>query len=386
MCIGLTHAELDKLRYPALDALRGVAALAVVAFHCSQAWMPHGYLAVDFFFVLSGFVVSHAYGAALACGTMSWHSFAVRRAIRLYPMSLLGVALGVVVLALKWWSIASSVDDLPRMAISVGLNALVLPTPLGGQASHHLLFPGNAALWTLSFELIANLVWAAFCANLSTRGLVFATAASAACFVALSIYFRTTNLGFDVQTFVGGLARVAFGFSLGALLQHISPVLKAGRSIGAAPLGIALLAVLAAPVAPWPGDLILVLGAVLVILPLIMTLGMTQGEAGHVGAWLGRLSYPVYAIHLPIVGILLAASRKYYPGVAEYKVAFATLTISLAAAALALRIYDEPVRRIMGRAARRRGWIGGSVRSESEGAPPPIPTEPNLRRRPALTG
>ena len=108
-----------RRRYETLDALRGLAALAVVVFHLGQVRLapdlvPHGYLAVDFFFVLSGFVVAHAYEEALR-GSLSFRSFALRRAIRLYPLAILGATAGLALLILKWHFFPEKVDPLPRI-------------------------------------------------------------------------------------------------------------------------------------------------------------------------------------------------------------------------------------------------------------------------------
>src|ERR1700730_18632705 len=140
-------------RYEALDALRGVAALSVLAFHLGQVKLepglvPHGYLAVDFFFVLSGFVVAHAYEAALR-DKLTWRAFAVKRLIRLYPLALLGALAGTAVLLLKWRIFREKADPLSTILASSVLNAFLLPNLFGGVASKSELFPGNGPLWSL---------------------------------------------------------------------------------------------------------------------------------------------------------------------------------------------------------------------------------------------
>jgi peptidoglycan/LPS O-acetylase OafA/YrhL len=83
-----------------LDGLRGVAAMSVGILHAGQIFnvdiIPrHGYLAVDFFFCLSGFVIAYAYEERLF-GQHSWGRFALLRVIRLYPMIVVGTALGTI--------------------------------------------------------------------------------------------------------------------------------------------------------------------------------------------------------------------------------------------------------------------------------------------------
>ena len=93
----------DKPRYDILDGLRGVAALAVLGYHLFEAvafaagaerqQMYHGFLAVDFFFILSGFVMGYAYDERW--DRMSLGGFVRRRLVRLHPMVVMGVAVGV---------------------------------------------------------------------------------------------------------------------------------------------------------------------------------------------------------------------------------------------------------------------------------------------------
>lgn len=90
-----------KPRYEILDGLRGVAAMIVVAFHLFETYSPgvtgqilnHGYLAVDFFFVLSGFVIGYAYDDRWGKGMGTW-TFFKRRLIRLHPLLIMGTLVG----------------------------------------------------------------------------------------------------------------------------------------------------------------------------------------------------------------------------------------------------------------------------------------------------
>src|ERR1041385_8149717 len=101
-------------RFEALDLLRGLAALAVVAFHVPHipgtlSLAPRGYLAVDLFFALSGFVLAYAYGAELARGG-NIRRFMVQRLIRLYPLYLIALLAGAL-LALN----ALVLDGMPAL-------------------------------------------------------------------------------------------------------------------------------------------------------------------------------------------------------------------------------------------------------------------------------
>ena len=94
-----------KQHYELLDGLRGVAALLVVCYHIFEGYafaggtmiesINHGYLAVDFFFMLSGFVIAYAYDERWN-RTLTLKSFFKRRLIRLHPMVVMGAVLGFI--------------------------------------------------------------------------------------------------------------------------------------------------------------------------------------------------------------------------------------------------------------------------------------------------
>lgn len=100
---------LTQPRYEILDGLRGVAAMLVIWYHFFEGFatsptdqmMNHGYLAVDFFFVLSGFVIGYAYDGRWKNGKMTASRFMLRRVIRLHPMVILSVVLGALAIGCK---------------------------------------------------------------------------------------------------------------------------------------------------------------------------------------------------------------------------------------------------------------------------------------------
>ena len=94
-----------RMRYDVLDGLRGVAAIGVLFYHFGTRLgapmvVPHGSLAVDFFFILSGFVIAHSYTDKMSHLKLS--SFFLMRAKRLLPLSVLGIGMGTVYLLLRW--------------------------------------------------------------------------------------------------------------------------------------------------------------------------------------------------------------------------------------------------------------------------------------------
>jgi peptidoglycan/LPS O-acetylase OafA/YrhL len=140
----------DRMRFGTLDGLRGLAAILILFYHLGNGapvLTPSGYLAVDLFFALSGFVLSHAYEARLRDG-FTLREFALVRLIRVYPMALVGAAIGVF--------------------LSSGHYGVLLLPDFGGAGA---LYPVNVSLWSLAFELIVNFAYAALAVHLNWRGL-----------------------------------------------------------------------------------------------------------------------------------------------------------------------------------------------------------------------
>src|SRR5689334_19603352 len=77
---------------PDIDGLRAVAVLAVIAFHAFPQWLPGGYVGVDVFFVISGFLISSQLIAAADSGTLSFSGFYARRIRRIFPALILVLA------------------------------------------------------------------------------------------------------------------------------------------------------------------------------------------------------------------------------------------------------------------------------------------------------
>ncbi|UIJ44718.1 acyltransferase [Sphingomonas cannabina] len=290
----------DRRRYLALDAMRGIAAIAVVWFHLHRVlgYDCAGPLAVDLFFVLSGFVVAAAYDRPLAEG-MTVGDFARRRLIRMYPLFLAGLFVGLGVQLLLMAAGHSKLSGLETLASFV-LAALWIPSPFNG--SLDFTFPLDGPAWSLSFEIVANLLFAIFHRHLSDRLLMLVAAISGAVVIAGVLTLGTINFGWSWRTIDLGFARVMFSFPLGVLLyrhRHLVPA-----SLGRIPpwlllagLGAVLLLPERAPI-----DVLFVL----VGSPLLVAAGFRSATTGDEAAFqiLGDISYPVYALHGPPVFVL----------------------------------------------------------------------------------
>lgn len=276
------------MRFNTLDGLRGIAAILVLLYHLgpfSPIRIPGGYLAVDLFFALSGFVLAHAYDQRLRDG-MPLREFVLLRLVRVYPMAFVGAAIGVVLSGRFFESL------------------LLLPS-LEGMAVRYPelapLYPGNGPMWSLALELLANLVFALVIVRLGWRGLSTLILASGAIFLAGGLTYGLAELGAFWQTIGFGLARTLFSFSLGVAMHrlHLRLAIRRRETRLAWLLPIALVLVtlqVSATDAAWN------LASAFVLLPLILWFG-TIWEAPRTRLFeeIGGLSYPLYCIHGVIV-------------------------------------------------------------------------------------
>lgn len=283
-----------------LDGLRGVAALAIGALHAKQILVSferfaHPYLAVDFFFCLSGFVIALAYERRLQ-GSMSLGEFAGRRILRLYPMILLGSALGGAVYLMGAMRDGGSMTQ--AIALTVASLALLPAGLLYGEEG----YPVNAPIWSLFFELLANLCYAAL-VPISSRALIGAAALSALALAIVAYYSGgVAKLGFLTPlSFVGGFVRVAYPFIAGVLIFRFADLARWAVPPLVPVIGILLILGAPLPLAWWV-DTVLILAAI----PLVV-LAAVRAPAGRLGGFfyvLGAISYPYYLLHQPILRVL----------------------------------------------------------------------------------
>ncbi|HIQ18461.1 MAG TPA: acyltransferase [Novosphingobium capsulatum] len=344
---GATSMQADhRGRYALLDDMRGIAAVAVCLFHIGTRagglqLFPNGYLAVDFFFMLSGFVLAEAYENRLR-QSMSLTAFIRRRTVRMAPVAMLGATIGGVYLLARWSAAPDRSDPLVEVVMADALNLVLLPKLWHGRATGWELFPANGPLWSLFFEILANLAWAAWMTRASTRMLAGLTLLAAAALTASALHHGSLHIGWQVPTLDGGLARISFGFGCGLLmhrLRHRIPPMKAP----AAPLAaLALVYALALP----EEHLAWTLFVALVFLPGILAVSVTAGRhrAMPGGALLGRLSYPLYGIHVPLLAIAAGGIKRITGGMPLDAWGLLLLPPILMAAWLTLILFDEPLR------------------------------------------
>jgi peptidoglycan/LPS O-acetylase OafA/YrhL len=209
--------------FAGLDGLRGVAAFIVMFLHGTLFIENVGYtpsaacLAVDFFFMLSGFVVAHAYDERLEL-SMTWRQFMIVRMIRLYPMLFVGTAMGGLLFVLSQFQ-KHEFDILVSVLIAIGSFAL-LPV---GLVVGTIAFPANIAAWSLFFEFVVNALYGSRFGRLSNRHLVAFVAASGVAMIPMAIWGGPyIRIGFGTPTaFLLGFVRVTYPFWAGVLLFRV---------------------------------------------------------------------------------------------------------------------------------------------------------------------
>lgn len=370
-----------KPHYELLDGLRGVAAILVLIYHIFEGFafaestngegsglittLNHGHIAVDFFFILSGFVISYAYDDRW--GKMSLGGFFKRRLIRLHPMLIMGAVVGMISFLLtgcQQWS--GEVTPISWVMIALLLTIFMVPALPGlpyEVRGNGEMFPLNGPMWSLFFEYIGNILYALVIRRLSTKLLAVLTAIlgvlHAWIFVGDLSGYDSVGIGWTIDTinFWGGLVRMLFPFSMGMLLAR---TFKPREVKGAFWICSAMLiAVFAVPYIAKSGAISLnslyEVVCIAVIFPFIVWLGACgkggDNYTGRINNFLGELSYPLYIVHYPIMYIFykwLIENRCYTLGDTLGVSALVVLS-SVALAYACLKLYDEPVRKWLAR-------------------------------------
>ncbi|WP_442681116.1 acyltransferase family protein [Sphingomonas sp. ASY06-1R] len=356
-----------KAHFEILDGLRGTAALLVVAFHiqgitvlfdASRLLLPHAYLAVDFFFALSGFVVGYAYDDRW--GTMTTRQFLVRRLIRLHPLVVLGAILGLI----SYLGDPFAGDRQPASVILVAfafiMALLALPSaPLANRLgdSH----PLNAPAWTLLQEYIGNLAYALVLRRLGTRALAGAAIVAAVISAITALSLGSYDTGWGLSNFWGAPVRLAYPFLIGLLIFRLHHRLPHFR-IGFIPLSIVLALVFIVPVLPSSGTVkwngVYQATCVLLLFPAIIIAGR-HSAGGPLTRRLcqaaGRISYPLYITHYPFVYLYMnwVAGRGETTAITVV-IACSLYFFTILFAVAAYRWWDIPLRSALQRMARGR--------------------------------
>lgn len=365
----------SKPHYDILDGLRGVAAILVLWYHIFEGYafaagapiieMPnHAYLAVDFFFILSGFVIAYAYDNRIG-KSMPLGNFFKRRLIRLHPMVVLGAVFGVITFLMQG-SVQWDGTHVMTSAVMIALLCAMFFIPAVPGCYYEIrgngeMFPLNGPAWSLFFEYIGNILYALFIHRFSNRTLTIWTALMGIGlgFFTLTDFSGYGNLGvgwtLDATNFIGGLLRMLFPFSLGMLVfRHFKPAKIRGAFWICSLILFVLFHVPFIPgLAPICYNGLFEMICITLVFPLLVWLGAsgstTDRFSSGVCKFLGDISFPVYIIHYPLYYLFYAwlIKNQYYTFGQTWVTAILLIAGNIVLAWCCLKIYDEPVRRYL---------------------------------------
>jgi peptidoglycan/LPS O-acetylase OafA/YrhL len=346
-----------KEHFEVLDGLRGSAAFLIVIFHLFNysfgfhgpwALVKHAYLAVDFFFALSGFVVAYAYDDRWK--RMTTLQFFRIRLIRLHPLVVLGATIGLLGYLLDPFGKTFNHTSMPMLLLAYVLSLLLLPTtPVGGR--HNETQALNGPAWSLMQEYLGNIAYALVLRRLRTVTLAIIFGLSGLALAVAANHKGLLDGGWDYPEIWMAPLRLTVSFVLGLWLYRIHDRVRLPK-IGLLPLSFVLVLCFQMPVFPKVAACSLNglydVACVLFLFPLIILCG-AHSDAGtgmiRLCKFSGRLSYPLYITHIAFVYVLANYAWTRHPGTDVILTGiFVVLPLVIFVAWLALKFYDEPVR------------------------------------------
>ncbi|MFI2744149.1 acyltransferase family protein [Zhouia sp. PK063] len=354
-----------KPHYLILDGLRGVAAVIVVFFHLAEPLssnhfnnvVNHGYLAVDFFFLLSGFVIGYAYDDRWNKLTVG--GFLRRRLERLQPLVILGMTLGAIGFYYTDSTIWPLIHTVPlwKLLIVMLIGYTLIPIPLsmdirGWQEMH----PLNSVGWSLFFEYIANILYAIGLRKLSNKALTIFVILAGALLVHLAVTSPNGDIAggwtLNFEHMRIGITRTLFPFFAGLLMSRVAKPTKIKNAF--LWCSLLLIIVLFMPRIGnddhlWMNGLYEAI-CIIIIFPLIVYIGasgIVHGKTENkVCKFLGELSYPLYMTHYVLVYFYVAWVSNHSGITLTEALPTALLTFAGAVilAYVSLKWYDEPIR------------------------------------------
>ncbi|CAK7006976.1 MAG: hypothetical protein PARBA_00278 [Parabacteroides sp.] len=363
-----------KSHYDLLDGFRGVAALMVMWYHVFEGYafaggttienFNHGYLAVDFFFILSGFVISYAYDDRWS-KNFTMKEFFKRRLIRLHPMVIMGAVLGAITFCIQG-SVQWDGTHIAISMIMLSLLCTILFIPAMPGVGYEVrgngeMFPLNGPCWSLFFEYIGNILYALFIRRLSTKALtvlVVLLGAGLATFAITDVSgYGNIGVGWTLDgiNFVGGLLRMLFPFSMGMLLsRNFKPIKVRGAFWICTAILITLFSIpYLEGSEPICANGIYEAFCIIVAFPILVWIGAsgstTDKSSTKVCKFLGDISYPLYVIHYPFMYLFYAwlIKNQLFTFNQTWQVALGVYAWNILIAYLCLKFYDEPIRKYL---------------------------------------
>jgi peptidoglycan/LPS O-acetylase OafA/YrhL len=337
-----------KPHYPILDGLRGTAAILVVIFHLFEAYFPvpanhpmhHGYLAVDFFYLLSGFVVGYAYDDRW--GKMSVVDFFKIRLVRLHPLVILGVSVGAIAFYFDPYTNGMQHTSIVKLIGVTLLSFTLLPAPdvRGWNETH----PLDGPCWSLLQEYIANIIYAVFARKMSKIVLWVIVIISAIALAWTAAWRGDVGTGWSFNTFWIAFVRMMFPFFAGLLLFRSAKLIHIPHAYIVC--SVILIILFFMPTFKHNG--IYEAACIIIAFPIVVAAGAGGQIAGRwakLCKFSGEISYPIYIMHYPFIYIytMWVATKKPTPQ-QIVPIACGMFIFFILLAYAALKLYDEPVR------------------------------------------
>lgn len=343
-----------KQHYEILDGLRGVAAISVVIFHFLEFVyldegpiknpFAHSFLAVDFFFCLSGFVIAYAYDDRI--GKIGVFDFFKSRLIRLHPLVIIGSILGLIgYFLVPYGDIANrSVSELLLLFIC---SLLLIPLPIM-KDRYGNNFGLNAPAWSLFWEYIANIIYSLILWRLPRRILLLLTLIAGIALAYVAYSAKGLSGGWGGDTFWDGFARVSYSFLAGILVYRFKWIIPSKLGF----LGLTLLlmpAFLYSFNPEW--NFITEPLIVLFYFPLIVALGagaVTSVNTKRICVFSGNISYPLYMTHYFAIWIFGTYQSIYkFSGFTLFAIVSLSTLVLIGLAYLTMTYIDVPIRKYL---------------------------------------
>ncbi len=360
----------SKPHYELLNGLRGIAALMVIFYHIFEAFATspydqkfnHGYLAVDFFFILSGFVIAYAYDDRW--NKMTMKDFFKRRLIRLHPLIVIGFVFGVITFliqgSVKW---DGSPTPLSMVMLATLLSLFLIPAYPGAGydiRGNTEMFPLNGPTWSLFFEYIGNIFYAIMLRRMNVKALVALVVVSGIGLAYFSISgmsgYGHLGVGWSLadHNFLGGMLRLIFAFTTGQLLSRVFKPVKIRGAFWICSLVIVVLLsmpYITGEATMWVNGIYDV-AVVILVFPLLVYLGAsgkaTDKYTARMCKFLGDISYPLYIVHYPFMYLFYAwVWKNGYTFAQTWHVAVLLIIWNIVLAYLVLKFYDIPIRKYL---------------------------------------
>lgn len=299
----------NAVRFDALDAIRGVAAMAVMVDHYTHQSRLHGaWTVVDMFFMLSGFVLCHSHADKITRGRQGFAAFMWSRIHRLGPLYWVACVMGALAATLARHHHPELHIDGDTLLETLLGSLLMVPNfgttlwPHGDSIRGALLFPLNPPAWTTFFQLVVNVGFFFALTRLRTAWPLPVAWLALAVLNGMEWHVDSINPGWGQGNFLMGWPRAFIEFGVGVALYRVH--LRMPRL----PPALALLPAVAFMLSFFALPEEVHLLSVVLLAPLaIVAAARTRLPATLAGVCrqLGNLSYPLYICHMPVWGLVL---------------------------------------------------------------------------------